>query len=386
MVTNARGFRTDEVAGTDRKTARLAALAERQGLAGIVLSSQHNFAWLTGGRTNRVDAGRETGVAHLLASREGRRWVLAGNIEAERMVSEVLVDLAFEVVQYPWEEERADPALPVRIAAKLVGGANIGTDTTLAGGRNIEPVLAQVRSTLDPSDMSRYRELGAAAAQVVGSHARNLEPGTSESDVATGLAGALLADGMRPLVLLVGADDRLARYRHPVPTTARWHRRMVVAVCAERGGLVVALSRLVTRGADADFDARTRACAGVFASLVEATVAGATGSALYETARLAYASAGFPGEERRHHQGGAIAYRSREWLAHPASSDVVTVPQAFAWNPTITGTKVEETVLLFEDGRFEVLTHDPAWPSLEMDVRGHTLRVPLALGTDAGRH
>jgi antitoxin VapB len=91
-----------------------------------------------------------------------------------------------------------------------------------------------------------------------------------------------------------------------------------------------------------------------------------------------YAEAGYPGEERRHHQGGATGYRSREWLAHPECDEIVQVRQAFAWNPTITGTKIEETALVLGD-RVEVITSSPKWPSIEIDVRGQTLLAPAVL-------
>ena len=38
------------------------------------------------------------------------------------------------------------------------------------------------------------------------------------------------------------------------------------------------------------------------------------------------------------------------------------VDQAFAWNPTAPGAKVEDTVLVRADG-IEVLTVDPRWPT-----------------------
>ena len=79
----------------------------------------------------------------------------------------------------------------------------------------------------------------------------------------------------------------------------------------------------------------------------------------------AYADAGFSGEADRHHQGGAIGYRSREWIAHPRSREVVTPPQAFAWNPTAPGVKVEDTVIVHADGTAEVITASPDWPTHE---------------------
>jgi antitoxin VapB len=147
-------------------------------------------------------------------------------------------------------------------------------------------------------------------------------------------------------------------------------------VCAERDGLIVALSRVASVRRDDALQARTAACADVFGRIAAATVAEATGAEIYASARAAYRAVGYDGEERLHHQGGAIGYRTREWVAHPESEDIVRAPQAFAWNPSITGTKVEETFVLHEDGRIQVLTHDPEWPSIPLDVRGTPIAAP----------
>ena len=114
----------------------------------------------------------------------------------------------------------------------------------------------------------------------------------------------------------------------------------------------------------------------MYEALLATTRKGATGSDLFAAAASAYAAAGYPGEERLHHQGGAIAYRAREWVAHPRSADVVTPTQAFAWNPTVTGTKIEETCVLHEDDRMEIVTASPGWPSIPVNVRGQRLFVP----------
>jgi antitoxin VapB len=176
-------------------------------------------------------------------------------------------------------------------------------------------------------------------------------------------------------VLLAAADRRIVSYRHPVAGILPWKERLLVATCGERDGLVVALSRLVCTRMDDDLARRTRAAAAAFSAMLSAAAASATGAQMFAEGAAAYAAAGFPGEETRHHQGGAIGYRSREWIAHPGSQEVPTPPQAFAWNPTVAGTKLEETCLVHADGRVEVVTESPDWPTIEIDVRGRRVRL-----------
>jgi len=95
-------------------------------------------------------------------------------------------------------------------------------------------------------------------------------------------------------------------------------------------------------------------------------------------AARAYAKEGFPGEEHLHHQGGACGYRTRDWLAHPACEEAIRIHQAFAWNPSITGTKVEETCILLE-GDLENVTASPDWPSISVSDDGRSYEMPAVL-------
>jgi len=361
--------RRDEVA---RKIARVAGLARHEGLHGIVLSGQHNFAWITAGRSNRIDASREGGSAAILVTADQRRFALANSIEHLRMSEETIAGLGFELVSFPWSAERAHPALAVERAADLARGP-VGTDLVSPAARSVEGALSALRCQMDPDEIPRYRELAATCGRVVGQATAGMSPGMTEIDVARQVSAALASDGIRATVVLVGADRRIDRYRHPVPTDLPWLERLMVVVCAERNGQVVALSRLMARHPDEELARRTVAAAGVCGALMRACVPGRTGAELFRAASDAYAAAGFPGEEERHHQGGAIAYRSREWVAHPASTDIVTPAGAFAWNPSITGTKVEDTSLVLDDGRVEVLTASPGWPTIQVEVRGRPM-------------
>jgi antitoxin VapB len=93
------------------------------------------------------------------------------------------------------------------------------------------------------------------------------------------------------------------------------------------------------------------------------------GSTLFNTLAAAYVGEGFANEINLHHQGGAAGYRTRDWTAHPASSEVVQQNQAFAWNPSITGTKVEETCIVAANG-VEVITASPDFPQISTVIDG----------------
>jgi Xaa-Pro aminopeptidase len=197
--------------------------------------------------------------------------------------------------------------------------------------------------------------------------------------VARRLSDALAARGMRSVVTLVAADERLAKFRHPVPTARRWERVVMLVACARRGGLIASLSRVVCAGEPSDeLRRRTRASAAVNARLLAETRPGANGAGLFRAAAEAYAAEGFPGEEHLHHQGGACGYRTRDWVAHPLSGEVVRDAQAFAWNPTVTGSKVEETCVATAEG-VEILTTSPEWPQISSRLDGREYQSPDVL-------
>lgn len=355
----------------DIKVERVARLATSLELAGLVLGAQPNFAWLTGGQSNRIDGSREAGAGALVVAANGRRYVVANTIEMPRLLGEALSGLGFEPVEIPWTEDRANPkAVVERLRAVIGPAARVGSDLGFPETLNVDAAVSRLRVPLTPGEVDRYRALGRDVAAAMGRVCRGLVPDLTEREVAGRLAADLAARGARPIVLLVGGDERLSRFRHPVPTGHRWRSILMAATCAERDGLVVAASRIVAAGAVsaalADTTART---AEVFGRLVAATRPGTVGRDLFEIAVRAYAGVGAAGEELKHHQGGAIGYRSRDWVAHPASEEVVQSSQAFAWNPSITGSKVEDTVLVGDEG-FEPLTSDAGWPTIEVRTPG----------------
>jgi Xaa-Pro aminopeptidase len=126
---------------------------------------------------------------------------------------------------------------------------------------------------------------------------------------------------------------------------------------AARGGLYANFTRFVEFDDPPPGIARRRAACDEILTRMreEATQPGRTLADAFGDCKRFYAEAGFPGEWRLHHQGGTTGYGSRELIATPSTLDRIEVGQAFAWNPSITGAKSEETFVLTADGP-EVVT------------------------------
>ena len=75
-----------------------------------------------------------------------------------------------------------------------------------------------------------------------------------------------------------------------------------------------------------------------------------------------------------HHQGGPTGYGCREFVVTPDTKGFLREGQAYAWNPTILGTKCEETTYL-KDGRVEILTRTKDWPCTVVETEYGSLDV-----------
>jgi antitoxin VapB len=360
----------------EEKTARLVELLGREKLGGVLINSRHNFAWLTAGGDNGIDQSRENGVATVLVTAEGRRYILANRIEMPRLLAEEINEAHFEPIEFGWQREKETPALLSELALRVSEGPTASDLGSITATRNIEGPISRCRGSMTSEEMERFRILGRDAGEAMMSIASGIRPGESEIEIAEKMRAEFSRRNMSLVVTLVAADDRIARYRHPVPGQDRWQRTALLVACAKRSGLIVSLSRMVVNGSiPDDLDRKTEATAFVNASLWHHTRMGATGAELYSAAAQAYERAGFKDEIDKHHQGGAAGYRTRDWVAHPGSNDIVQPNQGFAWNPSITGTKVEETIIATENG-VEAITTSAGFPAIKIDIGGVAYQCP----------
>jgi Xaa-Pro aminopeptidase len=347
-----------------QRRARLLRFLDEYDLDALVLRRPHNVAWAAEGARTHIDVSGELGVAWLVISRDGTR-VITSRIEAERLRAEELTDPEYEWTVLDWLE---DPA------TQLPAGGRIGVDGGLPGRRDVTAELEVARRSLLPEEVELYRALGRDAAEALTAAAERCGPGDSEWQWAARTAEEVTARGADPLVLLVAGAERVARLRHPLPTAEPAGDLVMVVVCARRHGLFANLTRFVAGRplTPQETDAQQRLLR-VEAEFLDATRPGRLVRDAFAAGIGAYGANGFDeGEWRKHHQGGPTGYLSRDHLATPACTEAVEDAQAFAWNPSVPGLKVEDTALATAAGA-EVLTLDPAWPTQEVDGRPRPL-------------
>lgn len=357
------------------KLKRLEKMLAAENLGGVLINSQHSFAWLTGGKSNSINLSVENGACYLLICSDGKCFVLANNIEMPRILTEEISVKDFEPVEFSWQDEKSAGDFVIKKAHTILNdNKNLASDLFFNNEiRPIENLIARCRYELTSAEVERYKLLGKDAGKAIGDLFENIQPNATEIEIARKLNDALAVYKIKPVVTLVGADERIKRFRHPIPTENRWRKVLLVAVCARREGLIANLSRIACVGKIPDeLQRKTAATAYIFAKLLAETKTGRTSAELYKIAAQAYAEKGFANEINRHHQGGATGYKSRDWVAHPASVETVFPNQAFAWNPSITGTKIEETFLNSANGA-EIITHSPNFPPIETEINGQKI-------------
>lgn len=337
------------------KLTRVRDFMASRGFGAVVLGRRDDFAWLTAGGDNHCAYDTESGIASLVIT-AGRQYAVTNNIEADRLTAEEL-PACFEPVVHPWHEG------PEEVMARLLHGLSTGSDYGLPGAAALGQELTVMRGSLTEWEIERYRTFAPDVTDTVEKVCRQIEPGMSEHQVEARTIQALAERGFAFPVVLVGADERLARFRHPVPTERCIEKRCMVVVCAQYGGLTVALTRIVQFGPLPD-DLRRRhdAVTAIDATFISGSRAGRRFRDILNDGIGAYEATGFGGEWTLHHQGGPIGYQTREFLVTPATMESITAPQAVAWNPSVAGTKSEDTLLVTGQG-VEVLTKGASgWP------------------------
>jgi antitoxin VapB len=356
----------------DLKQSRVQDFLNNHKLDALFLQTSGNFAWATCGGSSFIDRATTMGVAALLITKTDR-YVITNNIENKRLAEEEgLAKQGWDFQIAPWYEQ-------TDLFSKLTKGMRVAVDGELPYAVNMSGELSRMRSQLTLEEGERYKVLGALCANAMQQAIESVRPGMTEYEIGAVLSQAAEAKGVQATVNLIATDERIFSRRHPLPTAKTLQKYAMLILCGRMGGLICSITRLVHFGSLSDeLRKKADAVARIDAEMIASTRPGSTHGDVFRKAQEVYALTGFSDEWQLHHQGGSAGYAPREFVATPTSTEAIFQGQAFAWNPSITGVKSEDTILVSEDSN-EVITEIAGWPTLDVKVNGQTIKRPAIL-------
>jgi antitoxin VapB len=351
------------------KQEKIHALMDEKHLEAILLKRVSSFAWATCGAASFVNSATTLGDSSLLITKD-RSYLLTQNNEAPRLEDEEqLKSQGWEFMVKRWDSDE-DPV------SLLAGGLRVGSDGEVPGAFNLALEIGRLRANLLPPEQQRMRDLGQLCALSMQEAVAKTKPGMTEFEISAVLSATARSRGVMPIVNLIATDQRIFKYRHPLPTAKKLDKYAMLVMCGRCWGLVISITRLIHFGKiPPELNEKSRAVATIDAGMIHATLPGATLGELFRATLSLYKETGFEEEWKFHHQGGIISYEPREFKAVSDSREVLRAGQGVAWNPSIAGVKSEDTILVGENSQ-EVLTEIPRWPKCEIQLNGKTFFRP----------
>ncbi len=347
------------------KESRVREFLRSRNLQALLLKRQANFSWMTCGGLNLVGITTEIGATSLLIT-EDTKFVISNNIEAPRMIDEEgLERQGFVVKTFPWHEDQE-----VALVKELVGDGPLGSDVPFPDATILMEDIARLRYSLTPEEIERYQWLGERVSSALEKTMMKTKKGEKESEVVAKLCKEIWKDRIDPITLMAAADDRIYKFRHPIPTERKIEKYLMVSVNARKWGLIVSLTRFVHFGKlPEELMKQYEANVFIDCTFMAYTRPGIPVKEILLKGIESYQKKGYPEEWKLHHQGGSIGYTGRDYRVNFKTPDIVQESQAFTWNPSLTGTKSEDTILATSKGPM-MITYPILYPTLTITVEG----------------
>jgi Xaa-Pro aminopeptidase len=246
-------------------------------------------------------------------------------------------------------------------------------------GENLNQDLMRLRINLLPEEQDRFRRLGKGCAGAMKAAIDRVRPGQSEVEIAAILSAETQRRGMTPTVNLIGTDQRIFDFRHPVPTDKKLNKYAMLILCGRQYGLVCSLTRSIHFGPlTEELKEKAQAVAQIDAIMIKATRPGIEMNRIFEVGQKEYELTGYKDEWRKHHQGGPAGYLPREIIINENTDTLVAEGHVFAWNPSIRGVKSEDTFLVGPEKNHN-LTEVEDWPVIEVQMSNEIVNRPAIL-------
>lgn len=361
------------------KVQRIINLLEKENLDALYLNRQANFSWITAGSINWVTICTEDGVASVLITKDGKKYAITDQVEAQRMKDEQqLEDLGFEIISQAWYEKR-----DAEFITKIVGSLDrVGSDIHFADTKMIQDKINPLRHSLTYNEICRYQYLGDHQSQAMEKYLATVKPGMTEYEITGGVAEALWPEQIGQTLFLVAADERILTYRHAVPTMKKLKNCLMVSCNGRYKGLITTTTRMVYFGnPPASLLKYYDDAAEVECRMIAATKQGVDDLVPHMVGKEAYKQLGHEEMYYKHHQGGPQGYYNREYLVSELTHNITLPNQCYCYNPVISGAKTEDAFIVTENGPL-FITKPFTFPKIVKTIDNITMERPGLLVID----
>ena len=295
------------------------------------------------------------------------RYFICNNIETQRMKDEELLDqLGFEARGMWWFENRT-----MEFIRELIGEkGTFAADVPLEGASDANLMIRSLEKVLSDNEVGRYVHMGEVFSQVIESYMTTIQPGDTEKEIAGRLGARMWENGLEPVLLLIASDERIYKYRHPVPTDKKLEKLLMISCNARYKGLVTKITRMLHFGKiPAEFQDQYRKTIEIENAMAAASKPGVDEIVPYNIAVKMYEDYGYHEMWKVHHQGGPQSYTNGFYLITPDTHNIIQLHQCYGYNPSITGTKTEDGFVVTEDGPL-FITYPVSFPAIRSSRDG----------------
>ncbi|WP_300365313.1 Xaa-Pro peptidase family protein [Brachyspira sp.] len=332
----------------------------------VILNRRSSFAWFSQCE-NSMNFYTDFGLGYIYVDKNDAFYYTSNN-EAPRIEREIFKG-SIAVKSFSWVDG------PAKNVSKLIKGKKVNADFSFNGVNEDFANIKKLRYSLFDDQINTAIELGKTSASILEKTMKNIKPGLTEYQIEAEIRYAFGKENIELPVLLIACDDNLNVYRHPLATFKIANERFIAVLCPRYKGVVIALSRIVYfRKRTEEEKKRDETICKINNLLMNETNIGMNSKALWDFMVKTYKEENVETEYLNHHQGGAIGFESREWVLRPALEETIYKNQMIAYNPTLIGTKAEETLLILENSK-EILTIGKDFPTLTH--LGMTSTLPL---------
>jgi Xaa-Pro aminopeptidase len=353
---------SDRRADIDAKMGLVASLLQEAGCEGLLLLEPENFAWLTAGAKSRGVL--DPAALPALYCNGEHRWVVASNVESQRLFDEELDGLGFQLKEWPWHWGRD------QLLADLCQNRKVACDGHWGGLPSVGDRLRQLRRRLSRYEQACLRALGQVVSHALEATCRTLTPAETEREVAGQVSHRLLHRGAQAVYVGVAADARSQPYRAHGFTPAPIRQYAVVTATARKYGLHATASRSVCFGeAPEPFRQGHNAVCRVGAAYLASTWSDAVPREVLLTGRRIYLLSGFEHEWLLCPQGHVTGRAPVELALTPQTAELLQPGWAVTWHASAGPASGQDTFLVTEQGP-KTITPTEVWPLKRIRIQG----------------